>query len=63
MDDLISDIETFCRAHGMPEYRFGLEAVNDRRLVPDIRAGRELRRATIERVRTFMLTYVEKQAA
>jgi hypothetical protein len=51
----------------MRESRFGREAVNDTSFVPQLRTGRELRRATMGRVRQFMATYrpvsAEQQAA
>lgn len=63
MDDLISHIAAFCSANNMAESRFGREAVNDAKLVADLRSGRELRRATVEKVLHFMATYGAKVAA
>ena len=64
MDGLLSEIDAFLEAHGVAETRFGRDSVNDARLIADLREGRELRRATIERVRLFMLTYrPEREAA
>lgn len=63
MDDLLHDIETFCAAHAMRESRFGRDAVNDAKLVSNLREGRELRRATREKVRHFMVTFGAKEAA
>jgi len=57
MDDLLSEIEAFRRTHGMAESAFGRKAANDTNFIKQVRSGRELRRATIERVRLFMLTY------
>ncbi|WP_120300177.1 hypothetical protein [Sphingomonas sp. PP-CC-1A-547] len=57
MDDLIRDIETFCRTHHIRESRFGRAAVNDTTFVPQLRAGREPRRATVGKVRQFMASY------
>lgn len=37
---LLSDIETFLQATGMGEYRFGLLAAKNGRLVERLRAGR-----------------------
>lgn len=65
MDDFIRDIEAFCRTHQLRESRFGRAAVNDTTFVPQLRAGREPRRATVGKVRQFMATYrpVNQQAA
>lgn len=57
MEDLLADIEAFCCAHHMRESRFGREAVNDTMFIAQLRAGREARRATVQRVRKFMATY------
>ncbi|WP_242181555.1 hypothetical protein [Sphingomonas sp. CARO-RG-8B-R24-01] len=67
MDELIGDIEAFCRTHQLKPSRFGRDAVNDTTFVPQLKTGREPRRATIARVRTFMATYqpaaAEREAA
>lgn len=47
-------IELYLRRTGMPETRFGRLAVNDPRLVGDLRNGRELRAATQARVEAFL---------
>jgi hypothetical protein len=63
MDDLISDIEAFCRTHQLKHSRFGRDAVNDTTFVPQLKTGREPRRATVARVRTFMATYRPEERA
>jgi len=63
MDDLICEIEAFCRAHKLAESRFGRDAVNDTAFLPDLKLGREPRRATVARVRHFMATYGAQAAA
>lgn len=63
MEDLLFEIEAFREAHGIAETTFGRKAVNDTRLIQQLREGREPRRATVERVRTFMLTYRPTQEA
>lgn len=55
MNSLIDDIDTFCRSRGMSESAFGILAANDKNLVPQIRAGRDLRMSTVNRIRDFML--------
>lgn len=52
--DLISTIERFLAAHSMPPTTFGRRSIGDANLIDDLRAGRELRRATRQRVREFM---------
>lgn len=52
--ELLSDILAFCAKRGMPKSVFGREAVRDASLIPDLIGGRELRRATIAKVRAFM---------
>lgn len=63
MDDLLLLIDTFRAAHGMSESKFGRMAVKDAKLIPQLRAGREPRRATIARVRNFMATFGAMEAA
>lgn len=51
---LLIKITRFCRATRMPPTKFGRLAVNDPRLVHDLRLGRQPRRKTVERVERFM---------
>lgn len=44
-------------AQALTERKFGEEALNDKNLVPQLRAGRELRRDTERKVRLFMAAY------
>lgn len=57
MDELLSEIEAFCRRNHIRESRFGRDAVNDTTFVPQLRAGRETRRSTEAKVRRFMAEY------
>ena len=57
MDDLLNDIEAFCRTHQLKDSRFGRAAVNDTTFIPQLRTGREPRRVTVAKVRRFMATY------
>jgi len=52
--DLLADILAHCEAVGLSRAEFGRQAMNDPRFVYDLEAGRECRRATVERVRGFM---------
>jgi len=47
-------IERFLRATNMSATRFGRLAINDPRLVRDLRNGRELRRHTATRIERFL---------
>ncbi len=54
MSGLLQRIEKHLRASGMKETRFGRLAINDPRLVGDLRRGRELRARTAARVERFL---------
>lgn len=61
---LIRSIETFLRRHAMPPTVFGRLAVQDPRLVLDLRNGRAPRPPMDQRVRGFMDGYeLGKQTA
>lgn len=62
MVNLLSDIERFCRDHGISERRFGSEVMNDGKLVAQLRAGRDLRVSTVNRIRAWMAEYPAKAA-
>ncbi|MEM8695547.1 MAG: hypothetical protein AAGE05_05945 [Pseudomonadota bacterium] len=51
---LLIDIDRFLRHTDMPPTRFGREAVNDPRLVFDIRRGRECGPKMRDRVRAYI---------
>lgn len=51
---LLIEIDRFLQRTGMPPTRFGRLAVNDPRLVGDLRRGREPGVATVRRVRDFI---------
>ena len=53
---LLERIEAHLRERKMTPSRFGREAVNDWKFVPQLRAGREPRAKTVERV----LRYLDK---
>lgn len=63
MDKLLAEIEGFASQHGMSDAAFGEASLNDRHLVRQLRAGRELRSATLARVRKFMAEYRPAQVA
>lgn len=55
--DILADIERFRAEHGVPETTFGRRAASDPNLIAGLRAGRELRRSTEQRVRNFMISF------
>lgn len=57
MDELLIEIDAFRQQHRLSEWQFGEFAVRDRKLLPQLRAGREPRRKTVGRIRTFMADY------
>lgn len=56
-EQILAKIERFIRLKSIGETTFGLKAVGDRNLVPQLRDGRELRRKTRERIVVFMRDY------
>jgi len=55
--DILSGIERFIAEHGLPPTTFGRKAIGDANLIPNLKDGRELRRATEAKVRRFMAEY------
>jgi hypothetical protein len=51
-------VECFLREHDMPPTKFGRLAARDPRIVLDMRMGRQLRLATIQRLAAFIESYV-----
>lgn len=46
----LAQVAAACDQHGIPPSKFGREAIGDPRLIGDLRNGRVLRPATLERV-------------
>lgn len=63
MPNLIEEIDAFRDKHGLSESQFGTLATNDKNLVTDLRAGRDARMSTVEKIRAFMAAYRPEQAA
>lgn len=63
MDTLLPDVEAFIAAHNLADSAFGELALRDRHFVRQLRDGRETRRATVEKVRTFMAEYEPQKVA
>ncbi len=51
---VLRKVEKFLRRSDMPETKFGRLAINDPRLVRDLRNGRELRARTEARIEAFL---------
>jgi hypothetical protein len=60
---LLTDIDAFLRVHKLSDSAFGRQALNDWKLIRQLRAGRRLWPDTEGRVRTFMAGYRPKTRA
>lgn len=56
VEELISEIEGFCREAGIAEATFGTRAVNDGKFVGRLRLGKGITVATVDRVRGYIAT-------
>ncbi len=52
--ELIGEIESYCRHHGVAELTFGKLVVNDGKFVGRLREGRRVTTATVSRVRRYL---------
>lgn len=52
--DVLNRVEAFLSSHGIPPATFGRAAMGDPRFVFDLRAGRQLRVRTRQRVRRYL---------
>lgn len=59
--ELLAKIDEFLTAQDMKPSRFGLEAMGDGALIPQLRAGRSLTLKNAARVMDFMSTYSSPQ--
>ncbi len=57
---LLTDIDAFLRVHKLSDSAFGRQALNDWKLIRQLRAGRRLWPDTEDRVRGFMAGYRPK---
>jgi hypothetical protein len=53
-EQLLSEIEDFCKKTGMSENYFGLQAVNNNKLVKGLRRGRRLWSSSIDEIREYI---------
>lgn len=68
MSNLLQDIEAFCQVHELSESQFGIMALNDKNLIPQLKGegGKRPRRLwpeTEAKVRRTMATYLPERAA
>ena len=54
---LLDAVEAFLVDHDMAPTTFGIRAVNDAKLVANLRAGLDVRTRTADRIRDFMKEY------
>ena len=59
--ELLQDIDAFLKRTGMSPTRFSERSTGDRTLMISLRAGRDLKLSTVEKIRAFMRTYVPDQ--
>lgn len=51
---ILKEIETFLKETGIAPTTFGLEATGDRALMITLRKGRDLKTATVDKIRAYM---------
>lgn len=59
---LLDEIEAFLEAKDMSATAFGIKALNDPPFVAQLRAGRDIKMSTADRVREFMREYTADAA-
>ena len=60
--NLLQDIEAFCAVHSLSEWQFGEMALRDKHFIRQLRAGRDVRMSTLERVKAFMAGFAPNEA-
>lgn len=63
MDQLLARIDGFLAKHKMSESQFGIDALNDKNFVPQLRDGRDIRFGTAAKVIAFMDAHEQDAAA
>lgn len=59
---MLRQIERYCRRRGIAETTFGRLALNDGKLVANLRAGRDIRLTTLNRLRRFLARETGEEA-
>ncbi|MCH9750890.1 MAG: hypothetical protein K0U61_01595 [Alphaproteobacteria bacterium] len=60
-DRLLADIESFLRATGMSHTKFGKLVANDTALITELRAGRDIRLGTADKIRDYMASALKSK--
>lgn len=60
---LLAEVESYLIDRGVTESFFGREAMSDHKLIPELRNGRELRKASRLRVRKYIADNPVKEGA
>jgi hypothetical protein len=53
-EEILAEIEQFLKETGMSATKFGDRAISDRALMFRLRGGRDLKLATVDKIRAFM---------
>ena len=61
--ELLQEISDYCRKTGLAESTFGRRAVNDGKLTSRLRNGGRITTETLDRIRTFMTTHIDREGA
>jgi hypothetical protein len=61
-EQLASEIDAFLERTGMPQSAFGWASLGDPNLVRSLKAGRELKFRTLQRVKRFIASFEREQA-
>ena len=61
-ENLLIEIRLFLLEKGMVPSAFGSRSIGDPNLISDLKCGRELRHATLMKVRAFMNAYERESA-
>jgi len=54
---LLTEIDAFLALHRMSVSKFGIDAVNDAKLIPRLRLGKNVTIRTLDRARQFMANF------
>jgi len=63
METLIQAIQEFMACHSLSEWQFGELALKDKHFLRQLKAGRDVRVSTVERVNAFMEGFEAKVEA
>lgn len=58
--DFVHEINAFCKKNGIPDSRFGREAMNNPAFIYALRKGGDIQQSTVNKLRAFMESYKPK---